>query len=344
LRLRKETTKKGIKHAVMSENLDKEKNAGVPALPSKQPCNGPDPAFLETFTRAVEDCRKAMSGENVEQAEAAAIQMLQLVTEHAEQNPTADLVLQEEAGECEDRGDWAGAEEKRRKVLAIHEASGNAGLITKARLDLSEFFMVLGDLKKASEFARAATVAARESSLPPLQMRALENEALCALRRSDHSAANAAASAAFAASEDVNDIFRLGALVMRARCLAVSGDLEGAERDLAETKSAVVDRETSPIFAGIHGRAASWWEATGELLERRTDYVGAAEAWLKAVELRRHISTLPQVARLYTQVALARTLHRLGVAMESAGKPVEAQAAFEESRNLLSNLDLPTPH
>src|SRR4051812_24969962 len=185
----------------MIDQPDDGKNPAQPATPPVEPKSELDPEFLKTFTSAIEDCQKAMSGDNQEQIEASSFRLLMLAAEEAEKNPTPSLTLKKEASECEGRGDWAGAEAKRREVLALEQASGNAGLICGANRDLSNLFLLRGDLEKAAEFGRAATAAAQQSDISSLQAMALQEEAICALRMTDHPGALKAVSAALAAIE-----------------------------------------------------------------------------------------------------------------------------------------------
>jgi tetratricopeptide (TPR) repeat protein len=327
----------------MSENFDERKSPDPTPVPENQPRSDKESDFMDTFQRSVMDVHNTMSAGNTEQAEAAALKLLQMAAEEAERNPTPEILLYQEAIEAEARGNWGLVEEKRRRVLALHEASGNAGLITKARMDLCKHFLLLNKLQPAAEFAREATSAARKSDIKILQKMALENEAICALRRSDYSSAVAAAHAAVVAidAEPIKDHTRFGARVIRALCLAESGDLDGAERDLVETKAFFVEQEIGGFFAGLHGGAAFWWEATAVVRERRGYHSGAAEAWRTAVEIRRHISTLPQAMGPHSQARLARTLRRLGEALNLAGEAQEAESALAESRYILMEFGLP---
>jgi hypothetical protein len=72
-----------------------------------------------------------------EEVQNAAMQALLMAGEEALKNPTPSLLLKQEAGDCEDKGDWAGAEAACRKVVALEESLGNFGMIAKAYMDLS---------------------------------------------------------------------------------------------------------------------------------------------------------------------------------------------------------------
>jgi tetratricopeptide (TPR) repeat protein len=312
----------------MAEPEHSSENPETPLRPTEK---GENTAPMEALMGAVAAFQKAMSANNAEQAEAAALSALAAAAEEAQVNPTPELTLKGEAGESEARGDWAGAETCYRKVLALEEAAGKAGLISKAHYDLSQLFQLIGDLEKADACARSATAAARQTDIFPVLVMALENQAMCALRRSDSAGALEAAGEAVALVESgrMYDGMRAGALVIRARCRLASGDLAGSESDLATCKPILLDREVSPLFAGLNSRVASWWEVTAGGRAHREDFPGACEAWTEAVKIRRHVASL------------ARSLKRFGDALAAAGQPQESRSALAEARRLWCELGLP---
>lgn len=316
-----------------------EKPDGQPPFGESQRSSAPNEAFI----RALEAYQKGVSANNTEQIEAAALDMLTQAARDAEKNPTPELALKCEAGERESRGDWVGAETCYRKVLALEEATGNAGLICKAHYDLSRLFLLVGDLERADACARAATAFGREVGIFPVLVMALENQALCGLRRSDYAGALDAASQAVAAVEPgrIHEGMRAGALAIRARCRVASGDIAGGESDLAECKPILLDKEISPIFAGSHSARASWWEVTAGMRAHQGELWGACEAWAEAVNSRRHVASLGHVSGPYTFAALARTLQQLGEAFDAAGKPEAGKTPMAEARRIWCDLGLP---
>jgi len=298
---------------------------------------------MDALLSALEAFQQGVSANNSEQVEAAALNALAAAAEEAEKNPTPELELKQEAAECEAHGDWAGAEACYRKVLVLEEAAGNGGLICKAHYDLSRLFLLIGDLDKADACARAATAAARQANVFPVLVMALDNQAICALRRSDHAGALEAASEAMTAVEPgrIHDGIRAGALVTLARCRMAAGDLAGAESDLAACKPILLDQEASSIFAGSHSRAAGWWEVTAGSRTHKGDLRGACEAWAEAVKRRRHVASLAQVSGPYTLAALARTLRHLGEAFDAAGKPEDGKTTMAEALRIWCELGLP---
>ncbi len=283
--------------------------------------------------------QSAEAGNN-EQMEASALAIFAAAAEDAEKNPTPQLTLKMEAGGCEGRGDWQGAEACYRKVLALEESTGNHGAISKVHYDLSNLFFLLGDLEKADAWARTATAVARQSGIFTLLVMALGQQASCALARSDFAAALEAASEALAVIEPgrVFDRLRAGAWVARARCRMACSDWSGGESDLAASQPILFTSDISPIFAGFHSRAARWWEVTAVARTHKGDLEGACEAWSEAIRIRRHVSGLSHVAGPYTMAALARSLTGSSNALELAGKTDDAKAAAAEAHRIWREL------
>jgi tetratricopeptide (TPR) repeat protein len=301
--------------------------------------NQPRPEFVQ----AIEAFQKASVGNNTEQMEAAALNAMAIVTEEAQKNPTPQMLLKQEAAECESRGDWHAAETCYHKIVPLEVATGNPLLISKAHYDLSRFFFLLGDLERAEISAKAATAAARLADAPPMLGVMLENQVHCALRRSNSALALELASETMAIIEagPGSTNLRSGAWVTRAQCRLENGDVAGAESDLLEVKPQLIDKSTSPVFAGVHSRVAKWWEVTADLRAHKGDHEGACEAWTEAVRIRRHVASLPQVAGPYTLASLARTLQRLAQALNAAGDPGGAEDASAEARRIWSEIGLP---
>jgi tetratricopeptide (TPR) repeat protein len=305
----------------------------------------PDPIH-----KAIEVCQKAMAGNNFEQAEAAAVDLLNRAAEWREQHPTPESALTERAWECEARGDWAGAEAAYRDRLALEETTSHPGMLAKAHLDLSRLLVLVGDAGQAEQHAQAAVEAARRAQLQPLTLMALDGLARCALRRSDYAGALRAAADAIAATEPElaatsplagTRQLHSRALALQARCRIALGDLAGAERDLAASKPTLLEHEVSTIFAGRLAQVADWWETSAQLAACQGDLEGAAAAWIKAAQYRRLRTSAGQLSRPRTLAALAGTLRHLGQALEAAGRTVEAQAALAEAKNIQCELGLP---
>jgi tetratricopeptide (TPR) repeat protein len=306
---------------------------------STDPNQPPPPEFIQ----ALQAFQKASEGNNTEQMEAAALNAMAMAVQEAQKNPTPQMLLKQEAVECEARGDWQAAESCYRRILPLEEATGNALLISKAHQDLSRFFFLLDDLDRAEASAKSATASARLADNSTMLCVMLENDVHCALRRSNLALALELASEAVAIIESgpVSANLRSRACVTRAQCRLANGDVAGAESDLLQTRPDLIDKATSPVFAGVHSRVAKWWEVTADLRTYKGDHVGARGAWTEAVKSRRHVASLPQVAGPYTLAALARTLLRFSKALNAAGDPSGAENASAEAQRIWSEIDLP---
>ncbi len=307
-----------------------------------------DPAFIAEFTQVIAAYGKAASTGQAEQAEAAALHMLNLASEEAQRNPSPELLLTEQARAFEARGDWADAEATHRQLLAMVELSDSAphskyGQICKTHSNLGSLLLLRGEYSKARESAAAAIAAARRTDLWPLLLRALELDISCALRVQDVPGALAAAAEAVRIAEPgaLYDALRARAWISRARCLVAAGDFDGAEQDLVASQRLVFAKPIFELAAGLHGQAASWWEVRASLCERRGGWLDAVDAWTRAVERRRHVATLPHVAGPHTLAALARTLLRLGMALRETGERGAAEPITAEGTNIWRELGLP---
>jgi tetratricopeptide (TPR) repeat protein len=302
-----------------------------------------DPASLAQFQNIIESWSEAKSTGRDQEAEGLAAEALIFAGAAAMEQPTPDQVLGQQAADCESKGDWAGAEQARRKVLGLREASGNPGLIAKAQMDLSSLLELLGRLDEAQGYARAATATARRTEISVLLSMALRNETACALKRSDVPSALAAAAQAVQAVEPgrMFDLERARSMVWRARCLLASGDRKGVEKDLAASRDVLAGIPASGIAAGTISGSASWWETRAELHAKDGDLAACAAAWRQAVERRRHVAQLPHVKGPYAQSSLAQALEGLGKSLSRAGDSAAANQASAEARAIRNQTGWP---
>ncbi len=293
--------------------------------------------FMKEFERTIAAYGQAIEAGNVQAAEGAAIQALMLAGAEALRNPTPALQLKQEAGECESRRDWAGAEAAYRKVLVLEEASGILGPIAKAQMDLARLLRRVGRLDEAWQFAQAATGSARRANVFPVLVMALEGEVACALAKGENQTALAAASEAVQVIEPgkIYNSMRARAWVTRARCRLANGDSAGAESDLAASWELM---PATTVFRSMPGPLVllgSWWEVKGLVLERQGDLPSAREAITKAIEYRRRLEDP------YAAFALKEALERLGELAKKTGDLAGCEGALAEADSLRSNLRLP---
>lgn len=293
---------------------------------------------MKQFEEVIRSYADAVTQDRQEAAQAAAMQALLMAGEEALRNPTPNLLLKQEAQDCEARGDWMAAEAAYRKVLALEERSGNFGMIAKAHLDLSRLLRVLGRLEEACQSASQATVAAHSAQIFPLLVRTLESQAYCALDKGDLTAALAAASEAVQIIEPgkIYDLMRAKALITRAQCLLASGERASAESDLAQSWELLQTRSGSAIIPGPLLRLASWWEVKSQLEEQLRNPNAAREAMSQAVKY------LRQLQGPYAQLALARTLQGVSRLSSEAEDSSEADRASTEAQEIRRAVGLPS--
>lgn len=311
-----------------------------------------DDSDAAEITRAFQDLLKswteAKSVGQDDEAMAKALEAFQFAVHQAEQNPTPDLLLMEEADRLECSGDWAGAERARREVLRLKEAEGNAGMIAKAHHDLSRFFLLRGRLDEAWESALAATGAARRYEIRMVLAMMLENEGWCAWVRGDPDRAHLAAEEGLGALELLATEQGWGALdasrltegirgrlwMLKARAFVAKGLWKETEHALAQARQLVGHGKPVSFVPGpIVGEAAGW-EVEAALRVGLGDGAGAVEAWQKAVEKRRQVLTFPHLKGPYSMSALARALEGLGQSLAEQGLAEEAVSIRDEAASL----------
>jgi hypothetical protein len=127
---------------------------------------------------------------------------------------------------------------------------------------------------------------------------------------------------------------RARALLMRARCRLEQCQVSQAEQDLELAWRILAPQAKAGMFAGVQGSLAVWWEITARIRTQSKDFMAAAKAMGKAVEFRRTVSQLPQLAGPHKHHALAKALQEYSVALMAAGEVEAATGAFDESRKI----------
>jgi len=315
-------------------NMSNDANDSKPTEPV--PGTAPDPGFMKEFEKTIESYAKAIADDRPEDAQNAALQALFMAGEEARRNPTPSLQLKEEAGQCEERGDWAEAETAYRKVMALEESSGKWAMIAKAEMDLYRLLRLVGRLDEAWEFACRATASARRAEMFPVLVMALECQVRCALDRGDPAGALAAASEAVQIIEPgkLFDQMRARALAGRAMCCLANGEPAAAESDLASSWELLQTRSGTAVLPGPILTLASWWEVKSQLEEQRGNSEGAREAMTRALEY------LRQLHGPYALFAIARALGRLATLLNQAGDSFAAERAANEAAAIRRDLRL----
>ncbi len=291
---------------------------------------------MKQFEKAIASFARATESGNPEEAQQAAVQALMLASEEAVRNPTPNLLLKGEAEECESRRDWTGAEAAYRKLLALEGSSGNQGALAKAQMDLSRLLRRTERLEEAAELSRAAVASARQTIFPVLVM-SLETEVACALAKGEPESALAAASEALQIIEPgkVYDGMRARTLISRAKCRLATGDLGGAETDLAASWELLQGPTIPWKLAGPMLAMGNWWEVKSLALQAKGDLREAREAMVRALEYRRRLQGA------YVAFAVMESLERVRELAAALGDETAATAAQNEANAIRSSLSLP---
>jgi len=294
-------------------------------------------AFMKVFEQAIVSYAQSAEVGKTDEALGAAMNALALAAEEAQRHPTPSLLLKAEAGECESKRDWAGAEAAYRKSLPVEEATGKQGLVAKAQMDLSRLLRLVGRLEEASQMAALSTAAARQAEVFPVLVLALENEISCALARQEPQAALPAAVEMVQVIEPgkLYDSMRARALTTHARCLAVTGDLPAAESRLAASWDLLQAAGWCRSMPGPISAMGNWWEAKGQVFEQQGKIEEAQEALVHSINYRR------QNDSPYAVFLLIRTLEKSAALSRRAGDLTQAERAAAEANSLWKDLRLP---
>ena len=288
------------------------------------------------FERLLKAFHSAQERGDFQQAESIGFQCLAFASEKTERNPSESVRLVQEAHEHEDAARWEQAEAAHRRALALAQAEGNEAMIFKAHDDLRSLYAICGMADKALQEAQATLEAARKTDMAPLLLIAMGGLFQCQLMKGDMTSAAATAEEAvqITPAEKMYDGQRARALLMRAQCRLERGQVSQAERDLEVAWRILAPQAKATMFAGVQGSLAVWWEITARIRAQAKDFAAAAQAMGKAVEFRRTVSQLPQLAGPHKHHALAKVLQEYSVALMAAGEVEAATGVFEESRKI----------
>ena len=294
----------------------------------------PTQGFQSEFERLLKAYGAATEAGKTEEATQAAMAAFMMAAEEAIRNPTEDLKLGEAARECEERGDWAGAEAAYRKRLTLPEANEKPGLRAKWEMDLSRLLRLLGRLSEAWELALVATKSARSHGVSVVVVMALENEAACAIDRKDRESAFQAASEAVEVLgvERITAKIRARALALRAECSLANGDIAGANEDL-KTSWELSDESVNNLPGPILSRA-KWWETQAKLDLIENRLAEAETALRRAISLREGLMQAQENDSPYLVEGLARDYDLLHDISHRRGAAATAQTARSQADHL----------
>lgn len=250
--------------------------------------------------------------------------------------------LNEVAGDCEESGDWAGAESAYKQILG--QPNEGFGVDFLALCSLSALCCQLDRRAEAMSFAAAAVVTAAKNDLPIMVATSLASQARLFIQYDQLADARLKiAEALMKIGEDrlCNNI-RAHLIIRLAHCQAAEGELSEAEASLAEASSLLGNWKDFEIAAGVQSDMACWWSVKGMIHTAKHEPWLAVEAWQQAVDLCRRIDSMCHCRDVYTRIAIARMVPGLANALRDAGRIEEAEAATAEAEEILASLGLPS--
>jgi tetratricopeptide (TPR) repeat protein len=260
-------------------------------------------------------------------------------------NPSPELVWINLAIECEEIGNWAAAEDARKKVLGITVGSANPATSIKPLLDLARLYQMLGRSEEAHSQIETALRLAHESGISSLVLMALESKYQLGPGDRELNDIREAAIASFDAipNERVFDLTKARFLLLQAQCAVASGELETAEAQMIRADELVSERKQTGLMAGyqwFHSRAA---ELSASIHAARGEHSEAISAFSKSVERERAIDSQPHVRNFPTRYRLATTLSSYANHLEAGGKLDDAASVRAEADAMLREMKLPKP-
>jgi hypothetical protein len=246
-----------------------------------------------------------------------------------------------QAHQCEANHDWRGAEAA--YLRAANAVTGQPMLLAYTYDGLAALYDLLERHDEARAAARSASEAARTGSAPPLASLAILGEASLHLKARDLDSAHRMIDEALAlvGGEDLADLQRAQALVLRAACFLAAERVPEARLALAESWNLLAPHANVSGLAGRQNALAKWWAASAHSRTAEGDLPGAVQAWREAVSRRRLVALAPQVEGPYTWNSLAIALCDLGMALRAVGDEVGAGEALQESRSIRAAIGVP---
>lgn len=310
-------------------------------MDDEKPPRGPSPDDAELAELMRKYCEQMDQGAGPESNELG-FELLSKVCAKAQENPTPEMQLGQQAAACEEMGDWAGALEVRRERLRLAQASAEPEALFSAHRALARFHRLTGDGAAALDHARRATEAARRIETRVVRIMALHQHALEALRAGCVEEAEAATAEAFAQLHDLTpgrDLMRAKCHSLRAQVRLAGGNEAEAEADL-NVALPLFELRLSDIAAGVHASLARCFSTRARIAMKRGDPRGAIQLWQFAVARERHVAALPQVEQPYARAALAEALRDYAGALKESGDEAASKLALAEADSIRREIGL----
>jgi tetratricopeptide (TPR) repeat protein len=313
-------------------------------MPTEDEKTAEQSAIEKQFEQCCIDYGKAINEGHHQKAESLAMQMMQIAMLRAmNEKPSQEMIWKQMAGECEERGNWAGAEEALKNALAIERDHKTRELAVKTHLDLAGLYELLGRRNEAIAEIDAAVERSRDSEIEAIRAMALEAKTKILLANGDAAAAKETAADALRAipDEKIHALIKARLLVLLGRSNAVLGDLSEADAILKRALELTSPYGDSNFMGGLQAFFAQVAETNAIILFARGKKADAATAFSQSVARARTIAEQPHLRGPRSNHHLASILKQYAGYLESAERSTDAAAARSESETLLRQLQVP---
>jgi tetratricopeptide (TPR) repeat protein len=288
------------------------------------------------------ECAKATNEGRDDDAAGLMLEMLRLASEQAEANPSPSIVWQTMAHECEERGNWEGAEEAYRNAVAASRQEANPACAVKPLLDLAGLYRMLGRKEEALAQVEEARILADQSGIPSLVLMVLEAKLTLPLDSHGLTAIRESAKECFnnTMPERIGDPSRARSLLVQALCAERLGELGGPERLISVANSLMEGIAGNNFMTGLHSYHAGVAELMARIRAGQGEIETAIQALNEAVSRRRTIDEQPHVHGPRTRFRLAEALFRLADCLEKGGRAAQAGSTRAEADAIVESLKL----
>ncbi len=254
------------------------------------------------------------------------------------EEPTQRRAWETLESECEDQGNWVGAEEAQRKVLELALEEPNPLLSIKPHLDLGGLCQINGKFEEAAAEIEKALVKARSSDVLHLSLMAWEAKGrlLIELQRFEEADRVLREAVASIPEEKIYALAKARVITTLARSQAHSnGDHDFALKLLADAEELISPYGNNAFLSGLQAARGNMADVAASIYAARGDLPKALEFSERAVKHRRNICEQPHTASGSNRYRLGKTLKQHAQYLMSAGREKEAEEALAGSAALM---------
>ena len=251
------------------------------------------------------------------------------------------------ADDCEELGDWEGAEDAYREIIGLDESSSYDRFRAYSRI--GSLSSLVGRSEAALENFQFATAEARSDESKALVSLALSQEAWQLMSLGEYSQAEKLASKGLEFSEEVEDILgKVKLLTVLAVCELAKSRMqrfqERSEEAWQELEALRAICEEHGVFqdaAGIHTAFCTWWRVQAEYQRVNGNREDEISALTNSLDKARYVASQSQVEGPRADAIVARTLLSLAASLRLAERSEEAITHTQEADEIALRRKLP---